>query len=130
MVEEINHIEQELTHTDDPQTLASFLTRLAAYTSNYTEQYKQIQLVKPQKWLDIKNQKNNNEGWYMDNGIKKIPPQKPFSDKLTDMHWMTTSEGQKEIELESILARIKILYQSINRRLYSLETEYRMSRSL
>lgn len=129
MDKEIKNIEDALKHTDSPTEIAAFLTRLAAYTSMYTEMLKELQLIKPKKWLEIQEREA-----CIACDDPKCPGTrrrvKPLSDKKTEITWATTPEGQKEIELESILARINILYRSINRRLISLENEYRQAKSL
>lgn len=122
---EINEIETALTlDNDTPITLASYLTKLAGWNSFYTESLKDIQLIKPQKWLEIQNWENISES-----GLGQTKREKPLSDKKTEMMWATTPEGQKELELTFTLKRIDILYRSINKRLSAIENDFRMSKS-
>lgn len=124
MNQEINSIEESLKTCDEPVTMASYLTRLAAYNSYYLEKFKDIQLVKPKKWLDIK--------LHYFTGLpydKWKVREKPLSDKYTEMEWLATLEGQQEIELTTLLKRCEILSRSINKRLYSIEKDYQQTRS-
>jgi len=116
----INQIETELKEgLDDPIRLASFLTILAGYTAYYTEMLKKVLIPKSGKWLEFK----------LTSQIDDTPREKPLSDKHTDMLWASSSEGQKEIALTYELRRLDIMYKSISKRLWSMEKDYRMSKS-
>ncbi len=124
MENEINQIEESLKTCDEPIALASYLTRLAAFNSFYTEKMRGIQIVKPQKWLDFQR---FGQDWNDVSPPDRLP--KPLSDKKTEMIWMTTEQGQEETNLTYILKRLDILYRSISKRLSAIENDYRMSKS-
>lgn len=132
----IDQIQEALkSDNESPIQLASYLTQLAGWNSYYTEMLKKIQLLKPSKWLEIqsyqgrygKNITTGEQVEFSDDALN--PREKPLSDKKTEMTWASTEDGQKETALTYELKRIAILYQSINRRLYALEQEYRQSKS-
>jgi len=111
MVDEINQIENSLkTASDSPGDLAEYLTKLAGWYSYRMEQAKKIALVKPSIWLQLKVLNKS-------------------SDKVTDMTWEASEDGQKEIALDFELKRITKMYSSIDKRLRALETEFRISKS-
>ncbi len=122
--DEIDQITEALKTEDSPIGLASYLTRLAAWNSFYTEMMKKIQLIKPRTWLLIQGAYN----WDRPEEIVKMR-EKPYSDKKTEMTWATTEDGQKETALTYELKRIDILYRSISKRLSAIENDYRMSKS-
>ena len=126
-MKEIDEIETELKTADDLVTLASYLTRLAAWNSLRTEQLKKIYLVKPKIWLGIKNYHNvvEDDEW-RGVGLRR---DKSLSDKHATMIWETTENGQAEIALEYELKRIDIMYRSISKRLSAIENDYRMSKA-
>jgi len=111
---DISEIENALKTQDSPTELASYLTRLAAINSYRLEQLKKIQLIKPKIWLELKDETSA----------------KPRTDKMVEMMWAFTDNGQAEIALTMELRRITILYRSISKRLSALETEFRMSKNL
>lgn len=127
MNQEINSIEESLKTCDEPVTLASYLTRLAAWNSYYLEKAKDIQLVKPGQWLEIQSLEWVKTG--IEGQLSHENREKPLSDKKTEMLWATTPEGQQEIELTTLLKRCEILSRSINKRLYSIEKDYQQTRS-
>lgn len=131
---EINQIEESLKTCDEPVAMVSYLTRLAAWNSFYTEQLKKIHLVKPKEWLEIQNFEwvpsgKPDEANPSIEGIKNIKREKSLSDKKTEMTWASTKNGQIEIALTYELKRIDILYRSISKRLNALEIDYRISKS-
>lgn len=136
-MDEITKIEQALKTEDSPTELASYLTRLAAYNSFYSERMKQIQLIKPGKWLEIQSKEEKIDMIQKQfTDVVELPPatymglrDKPLSDKKTEMIWATTPEGQEETNLTFILKRLDILYRSISKRLYSMEQEWKQSNS-
>ncbi len=124
--DEIDKITEDLKTCDEPISLASYLTRLAAWNSLYTEMMKKIQLIKPQVWLTIQTYSD----WYGKTiGTVVEARDKPLSDKKTEMTWAATEDGQKETALIYELKRIDILYRSISKRLSAIENDYRMSKS-
>ncbi len=124
-MDEINKIEEALKTAENPVELASYLTKLAAWNSFYTEKLKEIQIIKPQRWLDIQH------NWIVnyETGYKEAR-EKPLSDKKTEMTWASTEQGQEETNLIFILKRLDILYRSISKRLSAIENDFRMTRSL
>ncbi len=135
MPDEIDQITEALKTCDEPISLASYLTRLAAWNSLYTEMMKKIQLIKPAKWLEIQSKEEKVSSTVFD-GLTEPQPQiylglrdKPLSDKKTEMIWASTEDGQKETALTYELKRIDILYRSISKRLSAIENDYRMSKS-
>lgn len=98
----IDQITEELKNEDlTPPDLGRIYTQLSGWYSFYAQRLKRIQLEKPAKWLSIQN-----------------TPEKPLSDKKTEMTWNATDEGKKEMALEWELKRIEKMMSAINKRLY------------
>ncbi len=107
--DEIDQITNALKTCDNPLELAGYLTKLADWGSFYNEMLKKISLRKPQAWLGIKNSNIEN----------------PLSDKVAEMTWATTEDGQKEIALKYELKRIDQMMSSIKQRLYAEKVDFR-----
>lgn len=98
----IDQITEELKTEDlAPPDLGRIYTQLSGWYSFYGQRLKRIQLEKPAKWLAIQS-----------------TPEKPLSDKKTEMTWNATGEGRKEMALEWELKRIEKMMSAINKRLY------------
>ena len=117
---EIKDIEEALRTEDSPVQLASFLTRLAAIHSYRIEQLKKIQLVKPQRWLELQA---NFASINTETGEVRPSNMKPLSDKKTEMTWATTEDGQKEIALTMEIKRINLMTSAIRTRLFTTREE-------
>ncbi len=107
---EIDQITEALKTCDSPLELAGYLTKLAGWSSYYSEMMKKIQLVKPQEWLKIK---------------KNGESVKPLSDTMAEITWAATEDGQKEIALKYELSRIDKMMSSIKQRLYAEKVDFR-----
>lgn len=118
--DQIDQITETLKSTEDPFVLADCLTKLAGWASYYTEMMKKVQLVKPQRWLDIKQflgtTNKPKEEW----GKRE----RDLSDKHTDIVWAATEDGQKEIALHYELKRIEQMASAIKKTLYVKRVEY------
>lgn len=118
----IDDITEELKTCDEPHKLAEFLTYLAGWASYRAEQMKKVQLVKPEKWLEIQTSTAN----LGDDGNTYLTPRpKSLSDKKTDMTWYSTEDGQKEIALSYELKRIDKMMSAIKQRLYAQKVDFK-----
>lgn len=85
-----------------PPDLAELYTQLAGWYFYYGQMMKKVLEIKPRAWLDL----------------KASGDPKPYSDKMTEMLWEASEDGQKEIALEWELKRIQKMMKAIDSRLY------------
>lgn len=116
MQNEIDLITQDLKTETSPIVLVDFLTKLAGYGSYYEGLLEPILKIKPEGWLHIQK-----VGSILDDPLLK----KPLSDKKTEMIWLTTEDGQKELEYNSLLKRIDRMSQAIKQNLWAKKIEFR-----
>jgi hypothetical protein len=122
MKTEIDFITEQLKTETSPIKLVDYLTKLSGWGSYYDGLLEPINKMKPEKWLKIQAM----EDWqYSDDEAPPLKRVKPLSDKKTEMVWLATPEGQKELEYTSLLKRIDRMSTAIKQNLWSKKIEFR-----
>lgn len=101
----------------NPVFLSELAEQMSADYMACAEQMKDVQLVKPHEWVDIKKSKmkKTDDGW----------EGKPLSDKMTEMIWRSTKVGKQDVRLQYEMKALEKALASIKSHIYVLNQESR-----
>jgi len=99
----------------NPRQLGNLFMELGAMYGYYSDEMKLVKVKKPAVWLGIKESNLKSDGKFL-------------SDKMTEMKWRMTPEGQKEQEYRYLLDGIAKVSDSIKQAAYLNHQELQLDR--